>query len=74
MAKNNCCLLCGKSPEDGMHIVGKKLIKGELMPYQLCRDCCLTSESSSDDIASSRKKVWDKLESCLLKIKKKSKS
>lgn len=74
MTVKKSCLLCGKSPEEGMHISGKKLIKGELMPYQLCRACCLPSDGPTEDGMPSRRKVWEKVESQLIKLKKKTKN
>lgn len=73
MTTNNGCLLCKKVPEQGMHIVGQRKIKGEFVPYQLCRDCCLSSCGLSEDGVPSRKKVWEQVETILLKNIKRTK-
>lgn len=73
MADKEVCLLCGNIPDEGMHITGQKFIKGDLIPYQLCRSCSLPSSSSKEDRTTSRNKVWKKVEDKLLKIKKQKK-
>jgi hypothetical protein len=67
MTATNGCLLCGGFPEEGMHIMGQKKIKGAFVSYQLCRDCCLSSSGLSEDGVPSRRKVWEKVETTLLK-------
>lgn len=70
MPLKEVCLLCGNSPSEGMHITGQKMIKSELMPYQLCKSCCLPPATSSIDGTLFRKRVWVKVEEKLKKIKK----
>jgi len=68
MATNNSCLLCGNIPDEGMHITGKKVIKGDLMDYQLCKNCCLSKDEINDIGMPSRKKVQEKVEVKLLSL------
>lgn len=64
---NDACLLCGGSPEEGMHLVGTKFLKNKPYKYQLCRTCCSKDDDSSAYGGSpSRNKVWDRVEKKLL--------
>ena len=70
---NDVCVLCGSSPEEGMHMSGTKFIKGEAMTYQLCYECCMTKDEDYNEGVPSRKKLWNQVEKKLLELKRQSK-
>lgn len=68
------CILCENNPEEGMYLSGEKLIKGHMISYQLCEECCSSSYENSGDGSLSRKNLWCKVESKLMQKYKKQKS
>ena len=66
------CTVCGKSPDEGIHVSGIKFIKGKEEPYNICKMCCLgTGNISYSDQGEYRKKLWDKVEKKIRERKKK---
>ena len=57
------CIVCGDSPDEGLHVSGVKFIKGKQEPYDICRSCCLGGgKVSFNDQVEYRKKLWDTVE------------